>query len=243
MLQPKRGLVYQLTDYLEQFGRRHRAEVVPPIDFWTAAAAHARPADLNALGKAAWERGLYRDAAQLDKNATAQGDCQAALTLINRLHILDPADLRPKNWAAKHTNIDQPATVSVLLDTLYKMVAFDQVAVLAERAAEHTSIENPATISKLLDELHRAGAVEQAVVLAKRVVERNNFDYPATISKLSSLLREIRNGNAAQAYAQRLSAAGRFDDFIGIGDHGKQFQFGIEPDGSPAQPWTWDDLV
>ncbi|MFC4591850.1 ATP-binding protein [Sphaerisporangium corydalis] len=61
-LQPatKRGPVYRLADYIDQYGHTHRAEQIPPIDFWTAAAAHAHPSDLRALGDAAWNRGLYR---------------------------------------------------------------------------------------------------------------------------------------------------------------------------------------
>jgi len=41
----------------------------PPSDFWAAAAAHATPSDQAALATAAHDRGLYRDAAQLHKNA------------------------------------------------------------------------------------------------------------------------------------------------------------------------------
>ncbi|TXS35210.1 XRE family transcriptional regulator, partial [Streptomyces sp. uw30] len=32
------GLQYRLADYLDQHSRRHRAEQLPPVDFWTAAA-------------------------------------------------------------------------------------------------------------------------------------------------------------------------------------------------------------
>jgi hypothetical protein len=67
---PQPGPLYQLADYLDQYGRTHRADQIPPIDFWTATAAHAHPADLYTLGNAAWACGLYRDAAQLYKQAT-----------------------------------------------------------------------------------------------------------------------------------------------------------------------------
>ncbi|MGW2827281.1 IS982 family transposase [Streptomyces sp. NPDC001443] len=53
------GPLYRLADYLEQKGRRERAEQIPPIDFWTAAAAHAHRADLAMLGftsEARWLR-------------------------------------------------------------------------------------------------------------------------------------------------------------------------------------------
>ncbi|MEV6661513.1 hypothetical protein [Nocardia fluminea] len=64
---------YQLADYLDQYGRRERAEHTPPVWFWEAAADHADPDSQDALGDNAWARGLYRDGAQLWKSARAVG--------------------------------------------------------------------------------------------------------------------------------------------------------------------------
>ena len=75
------GPLYRLADYLDQHGRAHRASQIPPAEFWSAAAAHAAPGDQAALGDAAHARGLYRDAAQLHKNAAASGNLRAALYL------------------------------------------------------------------------------------------------------------------------------------------------------------------
>lgn len=65
--------VYRLADYLDQHGRVTRADQIPPVGLWTAAAAHARPADLGVLGDAAWARGLCREAARLHKQAVRRG--------------------------------------------------------------------------------------------------------------------------------------------------------------------------
>ena len=46
----------------------------PPAGVLGRAAAHASPADQAVLGDAAHDRGLYRDAAQLHKNAAAHGN-------------------------------------------------------------------------------------------------------------------------------------------------------------------------
>jgi hypothetical protein len=75
------GLLYRLADYLDQHGRAHRADQIPPAEFWSAAAAHAAPGDQAALGFAAHARGLYRDAAQLNKNAATRGNQSAVLYL------------------------------------------------------------------------------------------------------------------------------------------------------------------
>ena len=71
------GPLYRLADYLDQHGRAHRASQIPPAEFWSAGAVHAAPGDQAALGAAAHDRGLYRDAAQLHKNAAASGNTRA----------------------------------------------------------------------------------------------------------------------------------------------------------------------
>ncbi|MFJ8062653.1 hypothetical protein [Streptomyces sp. NPDC096142] len=128
-----RGPHYLLADYLDQHGRHDRAETIPPIDFWTAAAHHAHPTDLASLGDAAWSRGLYRDAAQLHKHATTHGTPHAATTLVHRLHTLHPTDLHPAQWAAAHTALDNPNSVAWLLKVLGEVGAGEQVTALAER--------------------------------------------------------------------------------------------------------------
>ncbi len=75
--------LYRLADYLDQHGRYHRKGQFPPAGFWAAAADHALPDDQAALADAAHARGLYREAAQLWKNAAARGNLHAVLYLSN----------------------------------------------------------------------------------------------------------------------------------------------------------------
>ena len=95
------GPLYRLADYLDQHGRAHRASQIPPASFWSAAAAHVTPGHQAALGDAAHARGLYRDAAQLYKNAAASGDPRAVGYLSDSPACLR-ADPRPAHWAAAH---------------------------------------------------------------------------------------------------------------------------------------------
>jgi hypothetical protein len=101
------GPLYRLADYLDQHGRHQRKSQFPPAGFWAAAAGHAFPADQATLGDAADARGLYRDAAQLHKNAAACGNLHAVLYLSNTPHYLR-ADVRPVRWAAAHVSLDNP---------------------------------------------------------------------------------------------------------------------------------------
>ncbi|POX43933.1 hypothetical protein C3489_37340 [Streptomyces sp. Ru71] len=159
---------YQLADYLDQYGRRHRADQIPPITFWTAAAHHAHPADLTALGNAAWNRGLYQDACQLLKNATAHGNAHAATTLVDHFHTLHPTDTRPAQWAIAHVTLDGPALAD-LLRGLREAGADEQVAaLLARNPAAHAPIDDPHAVARLLRMLRKAGADEQVAALLAR---------------------------------------------------------------------------
>jgi hypothetical protein len=59
------------------------------------------------------------------------------------------------------------------------------------------------------------------------------------------LIRVLEWARAHQHVAElveRLPAAGAFGRFLGVCGQGEKFRFGREPDGSPADAWSWDDL-
>ncbi|MER7195925.1 hypothetical protein [Streptomyces flaveolus] len=187
------GSHFLLADYLDQHGRHHRAETIPPIDFWTAAAHHAHPADLTALGDAAWDRGLYRDAAQLHKNATTH-NIYAAGALVSHLHTLFPTDRRPAQWVAAHVSLDHPDAIAWLLRELQGIGAHEQVTVLTARVAAHVTLDNPRIIAALLGELRGAGADEQVTaLLARDPAAQAGLDNPGAVA---ALLGELRGAGA-----------------------------------------------
>ncbi|MEU5417385.1 hypothetical protein [Streptomyces clavifer] len=185
------GPQYQLADYLDQYGRRHRADQIPPIDFWTTAASHAHPADLYALGLAAQARGLYRDAAQLHKHSTTHGSAYAASQLIHHLHALHPKDPRPAEWASTHAALDAPDGVSSLLNALRHAWAEEQLGTLLARdPAAHIPLDSLAAVADLLEALQEVGAGEQLVALALRAAANVPLDNPVTVAKLLEALQE-----------------------------------------------------
>ncbi|WP_405775666.1 hypothetical protein [Streptomyces sp. NBC_01538] len=211
------GPQYLLADYLDQHGRHHRAEIIPPIDFWTAAAQHAHPADLAVLGKAAWNRGLYRDAAQLHKHATTHGNPYTAAALVRHLHTLHPTDHHPAKWAAAHAALDNPHAVAGLLDALREAGADEQVTVLAERAAAHTALDNPLAVTPLLKTLREAGADEQvAVLLARDPAAHTAPDSPGGVTPLLDALREAGADEQVTVLAERAAADAAFDNPVGV---------------------------
>ncbi|MFF2999462.1 hypothetical protein ACFVTC_33685 [Streptomyces sp. NPDC057950] len=190
--QGSQGRLYLLADYLDQHGRQQRAETIPPVDFWTAAAHHAHPTDFETLGDAAWGRGLYRDATQLHKNAVRHRASSAPAHLVKHLRQIHPADLRPAQWAATHVSLDNRHAASQLLYTLRKAGAREQAAALLARdPAAHVSLDDPFSVGTLLTELLEAGAREQAAaLLARDPAAHVSLDNPLSVSLLLKALRE-----------------------------------------------------
>jgi hypothetical protein len=192
------GPLYRLADYLDQYGRAHRASQIPSAEFWSAAATHAAPDDQAALGDAAYDRGLYRAAAQLHKNAAAHSRSRSVLYLSHLPDCLR-TDPRPACWAAAHAPLDNPHDVAALLDSLREAGAHDQAtALLARDPAAHAALDNPGTVARLLSSLREAGAHDQATTLAGRASAHAPLDDPyAVASLLASLWAAGRCGLAA----------------------------------------------
>ena len=167
--------LYRLADYLDQHGRHLRKSRFPPAGFW-AAATHASPGDQARLGDAAAARGLYRDAAQLHKNAAAYGNLRAVFYLSGPRHYLRN-DGRPVHWAVAHAPLDDPDAVARLLASLRETGAEEQAtALLARDPAAHVALDNPAFVALLLGSLREAGAAEQVAALADRLPGAGMFE-------------------------------------------------------------------
>ena len=202
---------YRLADYLDQHGRHRRKAQVPPAGFWAAAAGHASPGDQAALVDAADARGLYRDAAQLHKNAAARGNPRAVFYLSGPPRYFR-ADVRPLRWAAAHVAVDDPGAVALLLDRLREAGAPEQAAALAERAAAHVALDSPGAVVSLLGSLREAGAPEQAAALAERAAAHVALDSPGAVASLLGSLREAGAQQQAAALAERAAAHVAVDD-------------------------------
>ena len=201
------GPLYRLADYLDQHGRQYRQDLIPPPEFWSAAAAHARPGDQATLGDAAHDRGLYRDAAQLHKNATASGNLRAALYLSHPPDCLR-TDPRPAHWAAARARLDDPRAVADLLWGLWRAGARKQAAALLARdPAAHVSLGDPGGVAILLGGLREAGAPEQAAALASRAAAHVSLGDPRAVAVLLGGLRGAGAPEQAAALLARDPAA------------------------------------
>lgn len=164
------------------------------------------PGDLATLGQAAYDRGLYRDAAQLDKKATAHGDPYAAARLVSLLHRLHPGDPRPARWAVGFATLANPHDVAWLLGALRNAGASEQVsALLARDPAAHASLDDPLGVAYLLDTLRGLGAVGHVTTLLDRDPATDaSLEDPAHVAELLCALGEAGARAHTSALIERL---------------------------------------
>jgi hypothetical protein len=205
--------LYRFADYLDQYGRQHRKGQFPPTGFWAAAAGHVLPRDQAVLGDAANDRGLFRIAAQLHKNAAAGGNLGAAFYLIHPHRYLR-ADVRPGLWAIAKVPLHDPAAVAELLGRLERERVQGQVTALLDRnPAARVSLDDPGAVVWLLDRLRQARAEGQVTAL----LDRNpaacvSVEDPAAVARLLDLLGQVGAREQVTKLANRAAADVSLDD-------------------------------
>ena len=156
---------YRLADYLEQHGRKIRAETIPPPSFWVAAGYSKLQAN---FAEAASSYGLLQLGAQLAKNATST-DASAAAELVRIMHHLNPDDERPSAWAAANVDLTRTGKVQKLLKALRDVGAYTQVTALLQRdLAANADMSDTDGIAFLLEGLREAEADAQVTALLAR---------------------------------------------------------------------------
>lgn len=220
------GNLVRLEDYLDQHGRTRRAHFVPPSGFWLALADHSHPDDLTIMGDAAWARGLYRDAAQLYKNAAARGSSRAAQILLDLLHALHPGDHRPAQWVIARVALDDPIAVSGLLRRLHDRETTDVLTALLERdPAAMTSMDRPTGVTVLAGRLHRIGARHQLeTLLARKPADVVDPRSPYVVAALMEQLRRIGATEQSAVLARRAAASADLGNLAALGELLAQLQ-------------------
>ena len=198
--------VYQLADYLDQHGRRTRAESTPPPAFWTAVSVHAISDHQNTIATAAWSRGLYREAVQLWKNATRLGHLNAAQSLVKLLSMLLPDDLRAADWAATHVLPNDPRAIATLINLLREVGAHNQIQILADRTAEQLPLNNLTGLDSLIWLLWRVGAHTQVIALADRIASQLVLNSTFDVALLIEAFHEVGEHIPMLTLADRAAA-------------------------------------
>lgn len=113
---------------------------------------------------------------------------------------------------------------------------------MAQRAAKDTVLDKPGWVSALLEALYETRAYEQFAVLAARIAAHVGLDNTDNASRLLGVLRETDAKDQADILVGRLPAEGLFNLYCEQTGHQLKYRFGRQPDGTPASPWSWDDL-
>ena len=118
---------YQIADYLDQHGRRTRQDQLGPASMWDALTAYAASVgDMERLGQAAQDRGLYRHAAAFWTVAAELGSAHATGRLVTHLCQINTGDAkRAAQWAVGHASLDNLWDVAALLQELRHAGASD----------------------------------------------------------------------------------------------------------------------
>ncbi|MFD9552557.1 hypothetical protein ACFWBG_34690 [Nocardia salmonicida] len=203
------GPVYRLAEYLEQYGRLIRAEQIPPIRFWEAATRCAHPHDLLSLGTAARDRGMYRDAAQLWKNAVRYGDIHAGAALLALLRAVAPHSQLPLDWVAQSVSVDDANGVASLLRA-YRETASEASfgERLGQRAAVCVDLDDRLGVGVLMTELRQAHVNDATDVLAGRIAEYVALDDTLEVMNLMSQLHRAQAISPIEVFASRIVTEG-----------------------------------
>ena len=194
---------YQLADYLDQAGRRDRAEMPAPASFWEALLSSADFADLSSLAQSARSRGLLWYAALLFLRATPY-DAGAACDLFYLIEDVDSATaVRVGEWVAEHAGLADVFGVCRLLSVLHGKEAHGAVTELADRAARSADLRDPERASRLLDTLFECGAMDAAGTVADRAAQTADPADPYRTVMLLVSLHEAGVQDALNVLAAR----------------------------------------
>jgi hypothetical protein len=198
---------YRVVGFLDQHGRRTRADQLGPASLWDAFTAHVGGLnDRGRLAQAAQDRGLYRHAAALWTPVVAAGRTDAASHLITCLAGLsEPADAA--RWAADRVSLDDPWDVARLLETLRAVGAGDAVQALLDRdPAGQVSLRNTWEVTELGRALRAAGAADAVRALVVRAAAQARLGDSRFLAWPLRALREAGAAEELRALAPRAAA-------------------------------------
>jgi hypothetical protein len=179
--------------------------------------------------------------------ARSESDAYGPFMRIVRTRNLPPTDFGSEEEGpsplepdfAGHISFDDARNASAWLDTLAAEGAQEQIAVLLARdRTEKAPTDDPSAVGPLLNALYEAAVQEHVRTMTRSAEGRVR-------SRLGHLLEALRRFGAADqsaALMNRLPAEGRFDLFIMETNDPHAYRFGRNRDGTPATPWSWDDL-
>jgi hypothetical protein len=155
--------LYEPTDYLRQHIPSVRADQAGAPALWQALCRHtADIADLERLQDAAWKRGLFRYAVDLDRRAAIAGSGDALIRIVERTATHPDAD-RIAHWAAVRVDLSRAQQVNRIFDTLNAAEAQEAIDALAHRLIAQTDPTDSMAVGALAISLTSNGVSPEVV--------------------------------------------------------------------------------
>ena len=162
---------------------------------------------------------------------------------LRRLGFEEHADAVLARAHAMQVNIEDPESVALLLNAYLSAGMTEQAAALLGRdPASHVLLDDSQKVADLLRALSTAGAEAQVSSLAARAATDTVFWALWTPGELPEAMREMGAGAQADLFERRILDEGELQYHFNR-DGMTRYPFGREPDGTPAEPWGWDDLL
>jgi hypothetical protein len=145
------------------------------------------------------------------------------------------------NRAAAHVSLDNPSHTAILLRELRAAGADDAARALVARVLQ-ANIDDPGGVASLLEELRAAGADDTTRALAGRAAAHAGLN-EVGVRKLLEELHAVGVEDARRVLAGRAANAGMFRLALDVyADEATRYRHGREPDGTPSQPWRWQEF-
>ncbi|MEV6824777.1 hypothetical protein [Amycolatopsis sp. NPDC051102] len=163
------------------------------------------------------------------------------LDFLSRVGMADQVAVLLARDPARQVVVNLHRSADSLLPTLHELGAGEQVTALADRIVANAPFGQPDTIARLSEALLAVDADGHAEELERRL--KATYLSDEEWDPADPVIPRASDEAGDVIPVDRLPAAGHFDRFLEADDHATRFRFGREPDGTPAEPWTWDDLV
>ncbi|MFF4364481.1 hypothetical protein [Streptomyces sp. NPDC001594] len=201
---------FEPADYLDQHTRGDRGNQLGPPALWDALISHTTdPGDLRRLAVSAQERGLFKAAVALFRQASLAGEAFAPALLTDLLarRRLDP-DHHAADWVALHAALLNPHAVAYLLPALTKAGAQGAAQrLLGRQPAAHAELTDPSGVQGLVLALAGVDA-EEAVqqLLARQPAARVELTDLYEVADLLLALEAVGASEAVQHLSARAAA-------------------------------------
>lgn len=200
----------------------------------------------NVLANAGWTDKIQRFLALDPLGTMPLEDGAAVARLLATLDALRAEELIRVLLArdpAAHVAPDDLSGAVQLRDALRQVGVRDQDPPGLADLAKRVDADDPQSLALVLKMLAEDGAAaEMRELLDRCPASRVDLRDADGTAGLLQLLQAIGATGHARTLIDRLPAEGHFALFLAQEDHAGRYRFGRNPDGTPADPWTWEDL-